>query len=284
MGNFLELSAKAAAPAEENADIITAFLSEYPFNVFEFTDGIVKAVGAEVNFDGDFESLKETLAPFVEGEISTRIIPKENWNELWEKNYFEPVTIGNKIHIRAAFHPAIEGVEHEIVIQPKMSFGTGHHATTQLMITAMLEHETAFINSRVMDMGAGTGVLAIAAEMLGAAHVDAVDIEDWSAENIAENAEINHCKKIAAFHNDASFFDFTENKIYDIILANIHRQVLLQDTETYVKSMHSGGLLFLSGFYPSDLEAISANCLNNGLEFVESTTLGQWCASIYRKK
>lgn len=284
MGNFLELAVKPAKPADENAEIITAYLSEYPFDVFEYEDGFVKAFGAEINFDGDFEILKETIAPFIEGEITTRIIIKENWNELWEKNYFEPVTIDNRIHIRAAFHPALEGNIKEIIIQPKMSFGTGHHSTTQLMVSLMLKFEPIFKEAKILDMGSGTGVLAIVAEILKSKQIDAVDIEDWSAENIAENAEINECKTIQAYCGNVEFIKSAGNNAYDVILANIHKQVLLDDTVAYSSALKSGGVLFLSGFYPADLADINANCRRYDMEFVESQTLGQWCASVYKKK
>jgi len=283
MGNYIEFSATPIEPAEENYEIITAFLSEFAFDVFEFTDGKFRAFCEEEKANVSAAEVEDIIAPFIIGKVETQIIAKQNWNALWEKNFFDPLTIRNKVHIRAAFHPPAENVEYEIVIQPKMSFGTGHHATTQMMVSLMLDFETAFYSAFVMDMGAGTGILAILAEYLGASNINAVEIEDWSALNITENAEINRCSKISAFHDDAKFFSKNPNKKYNVVLANIHKQVLLNDTVEYAKSLQSGGLLFISGFFPSDLDELSNNCTENGLALLKTENLGQWCAAVFRK-
>lgn len=283
MSDFLELSVKPKEPSEENAEIIIAFLSEYPFDVFEFTDGLVKAFGAAVNFDGDAAEIKHTIAHYADSEVGIRFIPKENWNELWEKNFFEPVTIKERVHIRAEFHPAMPSVPYEIVIQPRMSFGTGHHATTQLMVTLMLEKEAEFSGTKVLDMGSGTGVLAIVAEKFGAREIDAVDIEEWSFVNIEENAIANGCSHISAYHGDAGFLKNRANEYYDFVLANIHKQVLLSDVREYARVLKPKGQLFVSGFYPDDLQEIVLDYERYSLTLIEQKTLNQWCAAVFVK-
>lgn len=282
MSDFIEVSVPVASPAEENADIIIAFLAEFPLNVFEVEGDLVKAYGpasAAEQLDG----MAEMVQPFASGSPQTRFIPKENWNELWEKHYFEPVTIGNRVHIRAAFHPRPDAVEHDIVIQPKMSFGTGHHATTQMMVGLMLELESCFANATVLDMGAGTGVLAIVAEILGATHADAVDIEDWSAKNIGENAEVNGCTRISGFHGDAGFLKGIGANHYHMVLANIHKQVLMEDMAEYARVLKPGGMLVISGFYPEDLRELEGKGCTCGLVTNKHTVLNGWCAAVLVK-
>ena len=203
-------------------------------------------------------------------------IAQINWNSEWEKN-FQPIEVNGDCALRAPFHEPFN-VKYEIIIEPKMSFGTGHHETTFMMLQFILEND--FKGKRVMDMGCGTAVLAILTEMRGASKIDAVDIDEWCFENSVENVERNHCKNISVFQGVASFL---ENKKYDVLIANINRNILLQDMEAYSKSLEKGGELYLSGFYKEDLPLITITCNNLGLKFVENNERNNWIAAKFVK-
>ncbi|MCG2418110.1 50S ribosomal protein L11 methyltransferase [Aequorivita sp. F47161] len=205
-------------------------------------------------------------------EFTTSEIAQVNWNSEWEKN-FDPIEVDGKCTVRAPFHPN-KNFEYEIVIEPKMSFGTGHHETTFMMLQFILEND--FEDKTVLDMGCGTAVLAILAEMRGATNLDAIDIDEWCYENSIENIERNNCKNISVFLGDASLLS---GKKYDVIIANINRNILLNDMESYRKCMREGGVLYLSGFYVKDLPIITDACNNLGFNFVENKEKNQWVAA-----
>ena len=194
-----------------------------------------------------------------------------NWNEEWEKN-FEPIDVDRKCHVRAPFHEKTNA-EYDIVIEPKMSFGTGHHETTHMMIQHILE--TDFNGKKTLDMGCGTAILAILAEMKGAEPIDAIDIDNWCYLNSIENAERNNCKHISVYEGDASLL---AGKNYDIIIANINRNILLNDMEHYVNCLNANGTLFLSGFYTEDIPVITESCTKNGLSYVKQFERNNWVA------
>jgi ribosomal protein L11 methyltransferase len=216
---------------------------------------------------------------FPEVKISYTVAPMEDkdWNAAWEANY-EPVMIDGKCYIRAPFHPAKPEAEYEIVIEPKMSFGTAHHATTAQMVSYLLETDVR--GKAVLDMGAGTGVLAILATMKGANPVTAIDIDEWAYRNGVENAQHNHCDELKVLLGDASLLG---SERYDIILANINRNILLQDIPQYVKCMNDSALLFLSGFYEEDLSALRYCCAQNGLKYVDHKSKDKWVAARFEK-
>ncbi len=199
-------------------------------------------------------------------------IEQINWNEEWEKN-FDSIEVDGKCTVRAPFHPH-KNFEYEIVIEPKMSFGTGHHETTFMMLQFILEND--FEGKSVLDMGCGTAVLAILAEMRGASKLDAIDIDEWCFENSLENIERNHCKNISVFQGDASLLS---GKKYDVIIANINRNILLNDMDTYRKCLDKDGVLYLSGFYVEDLPIITEACNNQGFTFVENKEKNKWVAA-----
>jgi ribosomal protein L11 methyltransferase len=201
-------------------------------------------------------------------------IEQENWNATWEQN-FNPILVGGVCAVRAPFHEKTE-VAYDIVIEPKMSFGTGHHETTHMMLQHILDHD--FWGKAVLDMGSGTGVLAILAEKKGAKAVDAVDFDNWCYLNALENVERNNCKNIRVYEGDAALL---KGKKYDIILANINRNILLEDLPHYVKCLNTNGLLFLSGFYKEDIIAISAKCGELGLKFEKNLEKNNWVAVKY---
>lgn len=208
---------------------------------------------------------------------TTKEIEQVNWNKEWEKN-FNPIVVDDICGVRAPFHEKSD-VMYDIVIEPKMSFGTGHHETTHMMIQHLLKADLE--NQKVLDMGCGTGVLAILAEMRGAQPIDAIDIDNWCYLNTVENVERNQCKHITAYEGDVSLL---EDKKYDVVIANINRNILLKDISRYAKTLKSNGQLFLSGFYSEDLELITKECKSNNLEFVNSLDRNNWIAACYKLK
>lgn len=207
---------------------------------------------------------------------SKKEIEQVNWNAAWEKK-FHPIEVDQKCIVRAPFHSKAN-VDYEIVIEPKMSFGTGHHETTYMMLQYMLE--TDFQEKTVLDMGCGTAVLAILAEFRGASKIDAIDIDSWCYKNSLENIERNNCKNIKTFLGDVSLL---ENKKYQIIIANINRNILLKDMESYCFSLENEGQLFLSGFYNEDLNLIIATCTKFNLTFVDKIERNNWIAAKFKK-
>ncbi|MDU8886005.1 50S ribosomal protein L11 methyltransferase [Yeosuana sp. MJ-SS3] len=198
-------------------------------------------------------------------------IEQTNWNQEWEKN-FSPIVVDGICAVRAPFHEKFN-TKYEIIIEPKMSFGTGHHETTHMMIQHILKND--FTNKSVLDMGCGTGILAILAEKKGAKKVEAIDVDNWCYINSLENVERNNCKKITVQEGDASLL---KNKNYDIIIANINRNILLNDLETYTKCLNKNGKLFLSGFYNSDISVIEAECNRYMLKLDENFEKNNWVA------
>ena len=201
-------------------------------------------------------------------------IEQVNWNKEWEKN-FQPIEVDGKCAVRAPFHEKTD-VAYDIVIEPKMSFGTGHHETTHMMIQHILNLELE--NKSVLDMGCGTGILAILAEMRGAKLLDAIDIDNWCYLNTVENIERNNCHNITAYEGEASLLD---GKKYDIIIANINRNILLKDIGTYASCLNDNGTLLLSGFYVEDIPLISDECEKHKLKFVENIERNNWVAVKY---
>jgi len=198
-------------------------------------------------------------------------IPQTNWNIEWEKN-FNPIAVNKKVCIRAPFHEPMF-LDYDIVIEPKMSFGTGHHETTHLMIQYLLELE--LINKKVLDMGCGTGILAIFSEMKGAKPIDAIDIDQWCFENSEENIARNHCEHISVFLGDVSLLT---NKTYDVIIANINRNILLNDMQAYAQCLDIGGILLLSGFYKEDIDMITSKASKYGLQLQSTKERANWVA------
>jgi len=215
------------SPPYPGIEILIAELAELGFESFDESENGLKAYIQE-NIDSEKAVKALDILQSAEFEIdySTKTIQQENWNARWESE-FKPIEVGTKCRIRAPFHPE-KKVDYEIVISPKMAFGTGHHATTYLMLRFILREEMQ--DKQVLDMGCGTGVLAILASMKKAAHIDAIDIDPWSYENTLENARLNRINNIAVFEGDSSLLG---KKKYDFILANINRNVLLKDMETY---------------------------------------------------
>lgn len=273
--DFIEVALKVSP---DFADIFTAEMGELGFDAFVETEEGFNAYIDEDKFSQ--EALDEMLSrytDFAQAEYQVQKIERQNWNAEWERN-FEPLFIGGKVSVRASFHERPAAAQYDIVINPKMSFGTGHHETTTLMIENQLtlDHQ----GKRVLDMGCGTGILAIMAGELGATEIVAVEIEDWTVENARENAELNGYPGIDVRLGGAE--TIADDQPYDIILANINRNVLLDDMPAYMAVLKSGGTLLLSGFYTEDLPAIQERAEELGLTYVGHRTKNNWVSATFK--
>ena len=253
-------------------EVLTAITAEIGCDSFDESETGMNAYIPEKDFS--LEALEEALSTITfEEKITYKItsIPEKNWNEVWEKNYFQPINVDNKCVIHSTFHTDYPHVEFEIIIDPKMAFGTGHHATTSQMVSAMLEMD--FTKKSVLDMGCGTGVLAMLASMKGATPILAIDIDPWSYDNTLENMGINHIDNIEVKCGDASLL--TEGT-FDVILANINRNILLNDMAKYVARLKKGGELLMSGFYLEDLPMIQGKAEELGLSISYHKAKDNW--------
>ena len=235
----------------ENEKGVTAYIQKDKWNAFILDDiNILSSKEFEITFE--FNEIEQT-----------------NWNEEWEKN-FKPIVVDNQVTVRAPFHDKTT-TKYDLIIEPKMSFGTGHHETTYMMIQHILKND--FKNKSVLDMGCGTGVLAILAEKVGANELDAIDIDNWCYVNSLENVERNDCEKVSVYEGDVNLLDGNN---YDIIIANINRNILLADIPRYTRCLNKNGTLFLSGFYKEDIQMIESKCNEDMLKLEEIIERGQW--------
>lgn len=266
--NYLQLQFHPLT--KEQQEMLIAQLSDLGFEGFEEVMNTLVAFIPEANYDA--AAVKELL-PGENVQVTTTVIPPKNWNEEWEKN-FDPVTIGQYAAIRAHFHAPIITVQHEIVITPKMSFGTGHHATTYMMIDYMqeLDNEGKLSGKKILDFGTGTGVLAILAEKAGATSVTALDNDDWSIENAAENIQKNQCTKIVLQKADALHL----RQQFDVILANINKNVLLLNMAEIRQHLQEDGVVLMSGLLEGDRVDIEAAAQKHGLVIKSEKKQNSW--------
>ena len=262
-------------PKQIGSDILVAELGELPFESFIETENGVSAFIQKQFWNQKILS-KVAVLKSEEFQITYTFeeIEQVNWNEEWEKN-FEPINVDGKCHVRAPFHQKTNS-EFDIIIEPKMSFGTGHHETTHMMIQHLLATNDKHL--KTLDMGCGTAILAILAEMKGAKPIDAVDIDNWCYLNSIENAERNNCKHITVFEGDANLL---VNKKYDLIIANINRNILLNDMNAYVDCLNANGIILFSGFYTEDIPFIDASCKEKGLTFISKLEKNNWASLKY---
>lgn len=276
--NYYELTFTYVSPIEASIlnDVLAAELGEIGFESFTENENGLQGYISDTIYN--VEVLKEKLASFplenVEIRYTESLVESKDWNEEWEKNYFKPIRIDKDCIIRASFHEDEPGYAYTIIIDPKMAFGTGNHETTYLMISEMLKLD---LNGKeLLDMGCGTAVLAILARMKGATRVVAIDIDQWAYDNALENIRLNHTDEIQVALGGAEQIPATGQ--FDLVFANINRNILLADIRHYNACMKPGALLYMSGFYVQDIPAIEEECNRNGLALLSHTEKNNWVA------
>lgn len=282
--NYTELQVQVSP---EYADILTAELAELGYESFVETDKGLNAYIPESDFDET--AVRELITKY---EPQTAIgyvvhsLEKRNWNAEWERDY-EPIDVADSVRVRASFHQPDARFRYDIVINPKMSFGTGHHETTAMMMEQQLGLD--FVGKTVLDVGSGTGILAILAAKMGAKAVLAFDIEEWAVENARENAELNDCSQITVFQGTIDTINAPDNvlswtpAIFDVVLANINRNVLLAEIPVYTSLLSSNGFLVMSGFYEHDAPDIQQKAIESGLTPIKGMTIREWTSLVFQK-
>jgi ribosomal protein L11 methyltransferase len=257
-------------------EILIAQLGELGFDSFVENPNELKAyIPTEIFSEKDVFSFLDTVPNVV--FFTYEKIKDQNWNAVWESSY-ESVRFGDFCNIRAPFHESVSDVKFDLIIEPKMSFGTAHHETTSLMIEWLKTEPVK--GKRVLDMGCGTGILAILAKKLGAEFVEAVDNDEWAFENTKENILRNETLEIVVELGDA---ESLKEKNFDVVIANINRNILIRDMSKYVQTMQKNAVILLSGFYKSDLDAVAEACVSNGLQYVSHLEKNHWVAAKFVK-
>ena len=265
------------SPCNETVnDVVSALAGEIGFESFVEWENGVQAYIQQSLFDE--EALKSMVAdfPLPDTTVEYTVVEAEDkdWNEEWEKNFFQPIVIGDRCCIHSTFHKDTPQTEYEILINPQMAFGTGHHETTSSIISELLEADLQ--GKSVLDMGCGTSILAILASMRGADPITAIDIDDWCVNNSRDNIALNGIENITVEWGDANLLK--EREPFDVIIANINRNILLADMAQYAACMHSGSELFMSGFYVEDIPVIQEKAESLGMEFIHHREKNNWAA------
>ena len=280
---YIEVSVKITPYSDENAEIVTAEISELPFESFTAEEPYLKCyIQKELYNQQALKVVLDGVSDYgMEVEFTSNLMPAVNWNAVWESQ-FTPIVVDGKCTIKASFHEGLKKTRYNITIDPKMAFGTGHHQTTYMMCRALLANEEAVRGKVVMDMGCGTAVLAILAAKMKASQVYGIDIDAVAAISAYDNARLNRVGKvIETYCGDASLL---QRNSYDVLLANINRNILLQDIPTYSVCIRKGGLLFVSGFYVEDMPMIIGMAQNSGLTYVSHDSIDNWCCIKFSKQ
>jgi ribosomal protein L11 methyltransferase len=277
--NYYELLFTTNPTEDYQQDLLINELAEIGFDTFEEVDSGFKAYIPSTDFNQQL--LDEHLGPYhaqFSFSYEINLIPQKNWNEVWESN-FEPIQIRDKVWVRATFHPHRAEFPYEIVIDPKMAFGTGHHETTSMMMDLMLDAD--FSGKKVLDMGCGTGILAVLASKLGATDITAIDYDPVCYESTIENAELNNISYIKAICGSK---EVIPEEQFDVILANINRNILLDQMAAYSKVLKPGGEIYFSGFYENpDLDIIKEEAAKHGLHYLNHKKTKEWVAARFKK-
>ena len=277
---YLEFSFRTTPCTEVVNDVLSAVLADAGFESFvEQPDGLLAYIQQNLYDEASVEAaISEFPIPDTAIEYSFVEAEDKDWNEEWEKNFFQPIVIGNRCVIHSTFHHDVPEAEYDIAINPQMAFGTGHHETTSLVIGEILDSDMS--GKRVLDMGCGTSILAILARMKGAASCTAIDIDDWCVRNSIENIELNSVNEIEVFLGDASIL--ANKGPFDMVIANINRNILLADMQHYVVRMNKGATLLMSGFYVDDIPLIKAEAERLGLTFNGYKEKNRWVVTSFK--
>ncbi|WP_282638490.1 50S ribosomal protein L11 methyltransferase [Sphingobacterium thalpophilum] len=277
---YLEVIFQMLSGEEWQKDLLIADLADIGFDTFEDTESGFAAYIPAANLDLQaLETLMLNLDEGIEVNYKVNEIENQNWNKLWESN-FNPIEVGEQCYVRATFHDTKPDFPYEIIIDPKMSFGTGHHQTTSMMLQYILEDE--FEGKAVLDMGCGTGILAILASKKGANPILAVDYDEICVDSVRENSVLNQVDNIEPL---CGSYEVLEGRSFDSILANINRNILLEQLPQYAHSIQHNGALYLSGFYEQeDLPMLLEAAQSLGFEFVSKKILNNWCAAKFVKR
>ena len=279
---YIEVTFALSPWSETAQDVLTALAGDIGFESFVEEENKLKAYIQEKLYDKEAIHCIIDEFPFPDVTITYTAQEQEDkdWNEEWEKNFFQPIVIGNRCVIHSTFHKDIPPMEYDILINPQMSFGTGHHETTNLIVSRLLETELE--GKSVLDMGCGTSILAILAAKRGASLITAIDIDDWCVSNSADNIRLNHIDCINVRLGDANVLR-TERPTFDLIIANINRNILTTDMDAYAACMKPGSRIFLSGFYVDDIPVMKESLTKNGLTFIEHHENNRWAMVVAEK-
>lgn len=278
---YLEVRFSIRPNNETVRDVLAAVLADVGFESFvEYENGLI-AYLQQKNFDAGRLDARLADFPIAVDGISYEVAEAEDrdWNEEWENNFFTPIVIDGRCVIHSTFHRDVPEAEYDIIINPQMAFGTGHHATTSLMIEEILDMEMS--GHSVLDMGCGTSVLAILSSKRGASRLLAIDIDEWCVENSKDNLRLNNVDNIEVIESDASALAGREP--FDVVLANINRNILLEDISKYAAVMSPGAMICMSGFYIEDVPFIRQEAERNGLFFVHCREKDGWAIAVFRK-
>lgn len=273
---YIEYTLQATPFSETATDLLSALLGEVGFESFVVEDQQLKAYIQAAQHDEAAVSaiLADFPMPDVTISFTHQLAEDRDWNEEWEKNFFQPIVIGDRCCIHSTFHKDTPHVEYDIIINPQMAFGTGHHETTGLILGELLDSDLQ--GRSLLDMGCGTAILAILGRMRGAAPCTAIDIDDWCVRNSLDNIALNGMDQISVFHGDASILG--DKGPFDYVIANINRNILLADMAHYVDRMNPGATLLMSGFYVEDIPVLRAEAERLGLQFVHHRENNRWAA------
>ena len=276
---YVEVNFSCTPHSEIIADVLAAQLADIEFESFVQSPFGLLAYVPETKFSvAKTDNLLHDFPLDAKIDYSFKVIEDKNWNQEWEKHYFQPIVIEDKCVIHSSFHLPHGEYDYRILIDPKMSFGTGHHQTTGLILKEILQMNLS--GKSVLDMGCGTAVLAMLASMRGAGRITAIDIDEWAYNNALENTQLNHIANVAVNLGGAELLG---SETYDVIFANINRNILLQDIAVYAQVLNAGGQLIMSGFYKEDISAIRKKCEQNGLKYNRFSEMDNWVAVVCEK-
>lgn len=278
---YIEVKFNTIPDTEVVKDVLSAVIGEIGFESFVYDDNGMTAYIQQKLFDEN--RLEQEISNFPIENVQIGYAVKEaedkNWNKVWEENFFTPIVVGDRCVIHSTFHKDVPEAQYDIIINPQMAFGTGHHETTSLILEELLDAELE--GKSVLDMGCGTSILAILASMRGAGKLLAVDIDNWCVENSKDNFRLNNINNIEVVEGDASIL--SDKGPFDVVIANINRNILTADMHSYVERMNPGAIIYMSGFYIDDIPVIRKEAEKNGLFFVHHNEKNRWADVMFRK-